>query len=44
MTLQNAMEATNSGLMNWIFQNRGLRLLALPYILPVDVAYATYLK
>ena len=47
LTLQNAIEAANNGLMNWIFRHRGLRLLSiltLPYVLPADVAYATFLK
>jgi len=47
LTLQAAIQQANEGLMNWIFQHRGMRLLSilsLPYVLPADVAYATFLK
>lgn len=45
--LQKAIRSTNSGVMNWIFRHKGLRLLSimsLPCVIPVDVAYATFLK
>ncbi|XP_046459756.1 1-acylglycerol-3-phosphate O-acyltransferase Pnpla3-like [Daphnia pulex] len=47
LTLQNAITEANQGVMNWIFRHRGMRLLSilsLPYVLPVDVVYATFLK
>ena len=47
LTLQSAITEANQGLMNWIFRHRGMRLLSilsLPYFIPVDVIYATFLK
>jgi patatin-like phospholipase domain-containing protein 2 len=47
LTLQSAITEANQGLMNWIFRHRGMRLLSilsLPYVIPVDVIYATFLK
>ncbi|KAK4012364.1 1-acylglycerol-3-phosphate O-acyltransferase Pnpla3 [Daphnia magna] len=47
LTLQNAIAQANEGLMNWIFRHRGMRLLSilsLPYVIPVDVVYAAFLK
>ena len=47
LTLERAINQANQGLMNWMFQHRGMRLLSilsLPYVLPADVAYATFLK
>lgn len=47
LTLQNAINQANQGLINWLFRHRGMRLLSilsLPYILPAEVVYATLLK
>ncbi len=47
LTLQHAINQANEGVMNWIFRHRGMRLLSilsLPYVLPADVVYATFLK
>ncbi|CAG9563383.1 unnamed protein product [Danaus chrysippus] len=44
---QNAIESANTGLVNWVMRQRGMRcvsLLTLPYRVPVDVMYATFTK
>ncbi|CAG0921250.1 unnamed protein product [Notodromas monacha] len=46
-TLQEYIDAANKGLMNWIFRHRGAKLisiLSLPYLLPLDIAHATFLR
>ncbi|XP_053627134.1 1-acylglycerol-3-phosphate O-acyltransferase Pnpla3 isoform X5 [Cherax quadricarinatus] len=45
--LQDAINKANQGLMNWVFKHKSMKLLSiltLPYILPIDVAYAAFLK
>ncbi|XP_063601794.1 patatin-like phospholipase domain-containing protein 2 [Penaeus indicus] len=45
--LQDAINKANQGLMNWVFKHRSMKLLSvltLPYILPIDIAYAAFLK
>ncbi|XP_076066510.1 brummer isoform X3 [Oratosquilla oratoria] len=45
--LQDAIDSANQGLMNWVFKHRSIKLLSiltLPYVLPIDVAYAAFLK
>lgn len=47
LTLQNAINQANQGLINWIFRYRGMQILSilsLPYVLPAEVVYATVLK
>ncbi|XP_049791047.1 patanin-like phospholipase domain-containing protein atgl-1 isoform X1 [Schistocerca nitens] len=42
---QDAIASTNNGFTNWIFQYKGMKLLSilsLPYVLPVDIMYATF--
>uniref|UniRef100_A0A1B6L7K1 triacylglycerol lipase n=1 Tax=Graphocephala atropunctata TaxID=36148 RepID=A0A1B6L7K1_9HEMI len=44
---QEATEATKKGLINWLYQFRGMKLLSfmmLPYTLPIEIAYATVSK
>lgn len=44
---QEATEATRKGLMNWLYQWRGVKLLSvlmLPYTLPLEIAYAAVHK
>ncbi|XP_047003674.1 patatin-like phospholipase domain-containing protein 2 [Schistocerca americana] len=44
---QDAIASTNNGFTNWIFQYKGMKLLSilsLPYVLPVDIMYATFTK
>jgi hypothetical protein len=46
-TLQEYIDAANKGLMNWVFRHRGAKLisiLSLPYVLPIDIAHATFLR
>ncbi|XP_042226039.1 1-acylglycerol-3-phosphate O-acyltransferase Pnpla3-like isoform X1 [Homarus americanus] len=45
--LQDAINNANQGLMNWVFKHKSMKLLSiltLPYVLPIDVAYAAFLK
>ncbi|XP_066973761.1 1-acylglycerol-3-phosphate O-acyltransferase Pnpla3-like isoform X1 [Macrobrachium rosenbergii] len=45
--LQDAIDKANEGLMNWVFKHRSMKLLSvltLPYVLPIDIAYAAFLK
>lgn len=44
---QDASDATKKGLVNWLYQWRGMKLLSLmmlPYTLPFEIAYATFNK
>lgn len=44
---QDAIESANKGLVNWVFKHRGMKLLtvlSMPYVLPADLAYATFTK
>lgn len=44
---QEAIDKTNSSLVNWVFKHRGMKLLSvlsLPYTLPADIVYATFTK
>ncbi|CAG0885278.1 unnamed protein product [Darwinula stevensoni] len=45
--LQEAIDSANKGLVNWVFRHRGsslISVLALPYVLPRDIAHATFLR
>ncbi|KAK7075006.1 Patatin-like phospholipase domain-containing protein 2 [Halocaridina rubra] len=45
--LQDAIDKANQGLMNWVFKHKSMKLLSiitLPYVLPLDIAYAAFLK
>ncbi|OXU31956.1 hypothetical protein TSAR_013068 [Trichomalopsis sarcophagae] len=47
MIFQDAIDAANKGLVNWLFKHRSVKLLSLlslPYTLPADVVYATFTK
>ncbi|XP_034825208.2 uncharacterized protein [Maniola hyperantus] len=44
---QNAIDSANTGIVNWVMRQRGMRcvsLLTLPYRVPVDIMYATITK
>lgn len=44
---QEAIDKANKGLVNWVFKHRGMKLLSiltLPYTLPVDIMYCTFVK
>lgn len=41
---QEAIEKANKGILNWFFKHKGMKLLTLPYTLPVEVLYATINK
>ncbi|KAG0720392.1 hypothetical protein GWK47_048607 [Chionoecetes opilio] len=45
--LQDAINTANQGLMNWVFKHKSLKLLSvltLPYVLPMDMVYSTFLR
>lgn len=44
---QDAIDAANKGIMNWLFKHKSVKLLSLlsvPYVLPADVFVATVNK
>lgn len=44
---QDAIDAANKGLINWLFRHRSMKILSiavLPYILPFEIAYVTFTK
>lgn len=44
---QEAVDAANKGIINWLYQWKGVKILSflvLPYTLPIEIAYATLTK
>lgn len=44
---QEAVDAANKGIINWLYQWKGVKILSflvLPYTLPIEIAYATVTK
>lgn len=44
---QDAIDAANKGIINWLYQWKGVKILSflvLPYTLPIEIAYATLTK
>ena len=45
--LDNEIKKANTGLMNWVFKHKSLNLvsiLTLPYIIPIEIVYAIFIK
>lgn len=42
--IQDYIEQANKGLANWLFKNRGIKLLSLPATVPIDFFMATVSK